>query len=198
VTDTAVYLSPAWDPAKELKLERREVLTIRSVSWTLYWPDYNERRDHFHSVTGDLENPPLLPRNINDDTIGYDPADPWNPPDDPLVEILNWPQAFDPVSIDIAHVDAGGYETWLADSNGNGDIYDDMANTLTYAGGSPVRLTDSSGIPLQFRCGDNFKFRVYFNVDSNQILYESPVFDDITFTFYTGKAKILRWQLVAR
>ncbi|MFC1587660.1 PilX N-terminal domain-containing pilus assembly protein [Planctomycetota bacterium] len=196
LTDTAVYLSPAWDPIKELKLGHRETLTLRSVSWTEYWPDYNERRDYYNNPAGEQENPPLLPRNVNDDPIGFDPAMPGDAPDDPLADILGWDQAYDPVSIDIAHLDAGGNESWLADSNDNGDIYDDIANTLTYAGGSRVMLTDSGGMPLQFRHGDSFKFRVYFNVDDNQILYESPVFDDITFTFCTGKPKILRWQVL--
>ncbi|MFC1587440.1 PilX N-terminal domain-containing pilus assembly protein [Planctomycetota bacterium] len=185
LTDTAVYLSQAWDPVKELKLGHRETLTLRSVSWTLYWPDYNERRDYYNSPSGEQENPPLMPRNVNDDA-----------PDDPLADILGWDQAYDPVSVDIAHVDAGGNESWLADSNGNSDIYDDIANTMTYAGGSPVMLTDSRGIPLQFRRGDSFKFRVYFNVDDNQILYESPVFDDITIVFSSAKPKILIWKVI--
>ncbi|MFC1586998.1 hypothetical protein ACFL54_01700 [Planctomycetota bacterium] len=194
--DTPVYLSPAWELAKELKLDRREVLTIRSVSWTLYWPDYNERRDYFNNPAGEQENPPLLPCNVNNDSVGFDPAIPGDVPDDPLVDILGWDQAYDPVSVDIAHIATDGSETWLADSNDNGDIYDDIADTLTYAGGSRVRLRDSGGMPLQFRRGDSFKFRVYFNVDDNQILYESPVLDDITFTFYLSRPRVLQWRVV--
>ncbi|MFC1586861.1 PilX N-terminal domain-containing pilus assembly protein [Planctomycetota bacterium] len=77
----------------------------------------------------------------------------------------------------------------------NGDIFDDIANTLTYAGGSPVAFKDSGGMPLQFRYGDSFKFRVYFNVAPDQTLYESPVLDDITFTVNTAKPKILLWLI---
>ena len=50
--------------------------------------------------------------------------------------------------------------------------------------------------PLTLQKGNLFRYTIYFNLDDSQTLYQSPVLDDITFTFMTSKPKVLLWQIV--
>ncbi|MFC1587091.1 PilX N-terminal domain-containing pilus assembly protein, partial [Planctomycetota bacterium] len=71
----ATYDSPAIDLHAALKLDRREVIRPRSVSWTVYWPSHNRDGDQV------VDN--ILPANVNGDALDIDnPSDPV--PDDPM------------------------------------------------------------------------------------------------------------------
>ncbi|MFC1587711.1 PilX N-terminal domain-containing pilus assembly protein [Planctomycetota bacterium] len=191
VGDTAVYLSPSWSYSELFPNYMKDAKILRSVSWTCYWPDYNEK---INQRDGFVENDKLLPRNVNADPPGFDPDNPNDRRDDPLVNIKNWPEAFDPVTVDVAVVMPTGEDDWLSDSNADGDIYDDIANTFSYAGGSSLNFMD--GAKAQFNRDSQLRFRVYFNVAPNQRLFESPVLDDITFTFTRTKPEFLVWNIL--
>lgn len=200
VEDTAVYLSPGWSLAELLPDRQINRATIRSVSWTCYWPEHNKR---VNLATGTAENPSLASRNVNGDNVD----DPTDMRDDPLVNRYSWLTADDPLSVDVGVRAGDGGETWVADTNADfgapGSLYftpgggfaDDLGRTLTYAGGSEVR--GENGSRLELGDGDKLCFRVYFNVKPGQTLYESPVLDDITFTFAPNRPQVLQWQILS-
>ncbi|MFC1588360.1 hypothetical protein ACFL54_08620, partial [Planctomycetota bacterium] len=171
----ATYTSPAINLLRELKLDRREILRPRSVSWTVYWPKHN--RD------GDRVADNILPPNVNGDILDSD--DPNDPvPDDPLA--AKWGAPLDPVSVDIG-IDDGTETTWMY---GN-----DLSLMPTYAGGSELKSLLSGADDFSISSNEKLRFQVRFNLAENQILYDTPVFDDITFTFQ-ARPRILEWIVV--
>ncbi|MFC1588017.1 hypothetical protein ACFL54_06895 [Planctomycetota bacterium] len=162
----AVYTSPKIDIHSLLDVYRKIKVQIRSVSWTLSWPRYNERRLR---AAGNIGHTRGVRCNI------LDPTDPMAPV---------WRQDWDPVSVDVS-VREG---EWIFHNNP-----DFMA---TYCGGSeiphrsiPDRLRNS------LSHGEFFQFKVYFNLAPCQTLLESPRLEDISFTIKTGKPGIVYWRV---
>ncbi|MFC1587358.1 PilX N-terminal domain-containing pilus assembly protein [Planctomycetota bacterium] len=166
----AAYTSPPINLHRQLKLDRREILRPRSVSWTVYWPKYNRDGDQV------VDN--ILPPVVNPDD-----------PDDPLA--AKWGASLDPISIDIGLMKQGYTSVeWMF-----GDLADQKP---TYAGGSKFSRIMPDGYICTIASGDEFHYRVHFNLETspdNQTLYDTPVFDDISFTFHI-KPKVLRWQVI--
>lgn len=171
--DDATYTSPAFDAHRELHLDRRVILTPRSVSWTLHWPQINRDRDE---ITDNLR-----PTNADHDLLNtLDATDAV--PDDPMAEL--WGEALDPVSVDLARVNAAGGTVWQ---------YDDRETMPTYSGGSRLKTLLSDGTVFELGKNERLRFRVHFNLENGQRLYDAPMFDDITITF-TRPPKILSWK----
>ncbi|MFC1588148.1 hypothetical protein ACFL54_07555 [Planctomycetota bacterium] len=174
----ATYTSPSIDLHRALHLDRREVLQPRSVSWTVCWPKNNR----YYTEIADNVRPP----NVDGDKLdANDPNDTVT--DDPLA--AKWGEPLDPASIDIG-LDAKGASVtkWLYEN--------DPANMLTYAGGSPFPATyQNSTEQLLISYGDKFRYCVRINLEPDQTLYDTPVFDDISFTFYI-KPKVLFWRVL--
>ncbi|MFC1587828.1 hypothetical protein ACFL54_05930 [Planctomycetota bacterium] len=114
----------------------------------------------------------ILPPTVNPDD-----------PDDPHAE--KWGESHDPISINIG-LDDGQNTEWL---------YNDPSQMATYAGGSEFDITMPSGNRFDITNGHKFRYQVRFNLEPGQTLYDTPVFDDISFTFHI-KPKILRWQVI--
>ncbi|MFC1587720.1 hypothetical protein ACFL54_05360 [Planctomycetota bacterium] len=162
----AVYTSPEINLHRELKLDRREILQPRSVSWTVYWPKYN--RD------GDQVVDDILPPTVNP-----------NDPEDPLAE--KWGASLDPISIDVGLRKEGYTSTdWM--------FRNQASEMATYAGGSVLKSADANNF-YHIDYTTKFCYQVRFNLEPGQTLYDTPVFDDISFTFHI-KPRILRWQIV--
>ncbi|MFC1587631.1 hypothetical protein ACFL54_04910 [Planctomycetota bacterium] len=189
----AFYTSPEIDLFKELKLMSKDQLSLRSVSWTLWWPKYNREENGNRLVA----NFPGLDVNADLDEAPY-PKDPmggiWNNGDPATVD-------WDPISIDFSIIPAGGDSYWsFRDSLGDLEVA--KRYMPSYAGGSKVRngLESAALSPAlaAIERGDQFRYRIYFNFDDSAGIpfYESPVLDDITFVFSTGKAKILSWKVL--
>lgn len=98
-------------------------------------------------------------------------------PVDPTV-----PNGWDPIAIDVEHSNYG----WAFEGYEN--------ERPTFAGGSSLRIAPAAGRPLRFGLGDTFRFRCAFNLRPGQRVYESPVLDDVTFTFNLVKPEILNWK----
>ncbi|MFC1586955.1 PilX N-terminal domain-containing pilus assembly protein [Planctomycetota bacterium] len=177
----ATYTSPPIDLHRALKLDRREVLRPRSVSWTVYWPENNRE----YTEVADNIRPP----NVDGDALDTDnPND--TVPDDPLA--AKWGEPLDPVSINIG-LDVPGFSAteWMFENT--------PENMLTYAGGSPFLKTYQDSAK-QFLIAHGVKFRYCANFHlatnpANQTLYDTPVFDDISFTFNI-RPKVLSWQVI--
>ncbi|MFC1588047.1 hypothetical protein ACFL54_07045 [Planctomycetota bacterium] len=143
---------------------------LRSCSWTFYHPRYNRGGvvgyDHeSYDVVDNIRYPVL---NINDK-------------DDPLAN--HWNYACDPIAVDIFDPETGD---WY--------FQNDKTTMMTYAGGSPAPGFDNvNDGNITYNKGDEFRFKVYFNLNPGQLLYDTPVLDDITFTFHRAKPKILSW-----
>lgn len=116
------------------------------------------------------------------------------------VDAVSGGSELDPMSVDIARVSTGG-ESWAADQDGDGDIYDDHAWTFSYAGGTCAEFR-KTGEPLRYRRGEKMKFRAYFNIEPSQmdanghpvLAYEVPVLDDITFLL--RQDRVMFWNVV--
>lgn len=171
-----VYLAPQWDLFTEFHLDRREQISVASVAWTGYTPRYNARRDYFGNTSMDpdaasLENPDLTFPDVDGDGVP------------------------DPFSVDVGKVSPDGTVAWIADADGNLDsnYLTDLQSTLTRPEGSAVHLPGKQGFDLAR--DDRLTFRVFFHVNEDQILYESPVFDDITFVIRLNRPRILLWRM---
>ncbi|MFC1586668.1 hypothetical protein ACFL54_00020 [Planctomycetota bacterium] len=186
--EIAEYLSPQWNLFNDMKLRGRQHLDILGVAWTAYWPKYNRRVDYEHNPDGTVIKEASVPPNVND-LDGPDPLKEIYSADSLWTEKYGidggWTEAFDPVSVDIARVDASDNVHWIAD-----DKHD---KSLTYAGGSRVAYRETNS-PLRLLRGEELKFKIYFNQPAGEIAYEVPVLDDIT--FFVGTRKVLYWQVI--
>lgn len=172
--DAAVYLSPAYAMKKLMADFNRERVTVRSVSWTGYWPTHNRR---YNLKTATEENPKLLPVDVQSGVSTYR--------DDPVYGAL------DPFSVSVGAIRQDGTSVWCDDADGDGALYEDLADSMTYAGGSKpaARLT--------LEANDRLAFRVYFNVPPGSVLYESPALDDITVCLAGNRPQVLFWNIVS-
>lgn len=194
--EIAVYKSPGFDVARLFQLRPSESLTLRSVSWTCWWPENNRRVDYNGSSTGVEEHDDLLPWNVDLDPTGYDEAVGGDRRDDPLVDLLGWYEAFDPMSIDVGRRTVLGAEQWLSGANAADSVYARHKFASTYAGGS--RAVGANGARIKLQAGDSLVFRAYFNVDAKlgRSIFESPVLDDVTFTCMKSVPDVLYWNAV--
>lgn len=183
-------------------------VTLRSVSWTCWWPDTwmlpNSSPTNTDPLAGTFVNRNIdrlfsTDMNPNDDTHPYHPdhANPvWedlfgyniDPSDKGNNERPQW----DPVTVDVS-------------INGNWMFADNAATEypraaegktgMSNAGGSyfiqpngaPIRLSNDT---------DNVDLKFFFNLTNTEPLHDSPALDDITLTFYFTKPRILTWRIV--
>ncbi|MFC1588413.1 PilX N-terminal domain-containing pilus assembly protein [Planctomycetota bacterium] len=140
-------------------------LILRSCSWTFYHPRYNRGGLEGFDIEDNIHYPAL---NVND-------------MDDPLA--TQWGDSGDPIAVDIINPQSGD---WHYQANKD--------RMFTYAGGSQAPGFDILDEPMIYYCkGEEFRFKVYFNLEPGQLLYDTPVLDDITFTFHRSKPKVLYW-----
>ena len=164
--------------AQELKID--DTLVLRSVSWTYYWP-WNNRKEE--TVSGTLL-PDLSADNAKGIVINS------NDRDDPMGKRWGAEAAgrdpdvsWDPVSVNVLQPD------------GNWHVADgDRANRFTYAGGSKYT---GNAAQSTYRPGDVFQYSVRLHMAEDcPVLYEAPVFDDISFVFSYATPKLLSWYPV--
>ncbi|MFC1586748.1 PilX N-terminal domain-containing pilus assembly protein [Planctomycetota bacterium] len=86
----------------------------------------------------------------------------------------------------------------IAINNGSSDqwYFSDKEQMAAYAGGSDFRHNNPGNKFFRYGREDMFRYDIYFNLDDGQTLYQSPVLDDITFTFTLSRPRILLWQVV--
>ncbi|MFC1587674.1 hypothetical protein ACFL54_05125 [Planctomycetota bacterium] len=184
-TETAAYTSPLLD----LGADPGQLITIRSLSWTSWWPDYMAGYDA--NVTNTLiPEWGQLPLSATEEFDFRDPV--WGDPD---YQQTSWmqnrslsPADWDPFTLDIK-VNAGlPDEQWLYGGN-------TPDTPLSYCGGSVPAVSNAraaTGGPIQIR--------VHFNVpeppDPGLTVRESPYLDDITITYIPASgAKFLYYQM---
>ncbi|MFC1587218.1 hypothetical protein ACFL54_02810 [Planctomycetota bacterium] len=163
-------------------------LRLLSVNWTLFWPRYNWRPE---GVSGDADyrnwGQPDMPFNgIRGADLHMSLPSQDKPADDPVTGNI------DPVTVDIYTTE----NQWLFSGDTDGDtahgkIFEDIASMPACAAGSAIDKDD-----FQLARGDDFRFRVYFHLDFDQNLLESPVLDDITFVFAANKPIIISYEII--
>ncbi|MFC1587121.1 hypothetical protein ACFL54_02325 [Planctomycetota bacterium] len=188
----------------------------RSISWTIWWPDTYLMPDNPDPKSATVDpmagilrdrNPDAIPSgdmNPNDETDAYYPDRPdplWadvlvndgdNGPGETWATDDNIKYDWDPITVDIELPDG----SWLF---ANDPSYPNAAQGetgISYAGGT--KLTRLDGSPIRLEGDDGIRFRFFFNEkqDTDKPLHETPVLDDITITYVTGKPTILRWQMI--
>ncbi|MFC1587556.1 hypothetical protein ACFL54_04520, partial [Planctomycetota bacterium] len=94
----------------------------------------------------------------------------------------------DLISVDIAHnLNGTDTDNWL--------FQEDKSLMPNRAGGTFLQ-NNADLIGYDYHNNDQFRYRIYFNlIDDTQVLYQSPVLDDITFTFLLSKPNILKWHI---
>ncbi|MFC1587378.1 hypothetical protein ACFL54_03625 [Planctomycetota bacterium] len=190
-----MYTSPEISLHKALQrgLAARNVQNIRlhSVNWTLYWPRYNWRPN------GVID--PGDPDDYNSwgdylmDQNGMDGINGMN------VDASSDPESADPVTghIDPLVVDVfTTKDNWVisGDDGSNNKEFDNLNQMLASAGDSRF---DTKLHSFNYVRGDKFRYRLYFVLEPEQMLMESPVLDDITFVFTTGNPVVLSWNISA-
>lgn len=188
--DTAVglYTSPAIDVSRQLSagpIDNSVRFKLHSVAWTLYWPRYNWRP----GISSDADWRTWGTSSAFDGEFGVDLHDGMaeSPASDAVTGDV------DPLTIDILGADG----TWHFSEDEQSDAdhekaYDGMRTMLSEGGGSQApRDAD-----LEYRRQDAFRYRVYFHLNPNRAMMESPVFDDITFTFVANRPQVLYWEVV--
>jgi len=205
------YTSPPLDLHRSLGVTGG-TLTLRSVSWTYYRVKNNRRQRSgipslLQILMGFGVDPDIEDTTLQDNWMGIVindqdkrdpmidhwasdvPFDPFFNPEPPPGEFRQW----DPVSVDFQTPKGGWYFE---------DIEERMDRRFTYPGGSKFDGKDPGD--ASYRPGESFRYKVTFHHPpteaslglSNQALYESPVFDDITFTFSYARPKLLSWYAV--
>lgn len=174
--DAPVYTSARIDLHEALGISARDPLTPRSMSWTLYWPMKNKYQPESgnRSVNAnDFED--LQSSEVNPD----DRKNAWLPNED-----------WDPIVADV-FVD----NVWVF-GRLDSDLYDHTEMMMTCAAGSRLpRANPHTGKSLSLRRGQEFRFRLMFNVESATV-YETPVLDDVTLTFTLPSPTVLSWRIV--
>ncbi|MFC1587928.1 PilX N-terminal domain-containing pilus assembly protein [Planctomycetota bacterium] len=151
----------------------------RSVTWTLYWPRRNRDSSDPNNYTD------IVGVNVDGDSLDSMDSDDLVR-DEPLAAILEWPDAWDPICVDIAMIDSYG-EDWYYEN--------DKSIMATSPAGTDFNRRNPLGKYFSYSRFEQFRFSVYFNLEAGQVLYQSPVLDDITFTFTLSRPKILLWQV---
>lgn len=186
--EKAVFTSPAFDAHKLLGASRTTTLHLRSMSWTTYWPENNR---------GALGK---LVANVNGVDVNPTAADPmqdhWNGG-----LVAGDPDGWDPVSVDYCVVATDGTPGPWQFTDAAATLAEAKKQMPACATGVNVRTAlKAAGIdPIagtRIHAGETLQFRVHFNYEPDgSPLYESPVFDDITFTFLLPRARILSWRI---
>ncbi|MFC1587934.1 hypothetical protein ACFL54_06475, partial [Planctomycetota bacterium] len=176
-SDAGFYTSQEMNLFKRLNMIGRNIIRPRSVSWTLYWPMHN---DYLYE-SGNRGPDANSFAHLKSSTVNTDPGkrpNNWLP--DPL---------WDPIVADI-------YTTknrWIYGGD-DSDFYSNKHLMLTCGEGSRIGQVDNAGKTVTIERGDKFRFRLYFNIDPFETVYESPVLDDVTLTFTLCKPAILIWR----
>ncbi|MFC1587664.1 PilX N-terminal domain-containing pilus assembly protein [Planctomycetota bacterium] len=191
-------------------------ITLRSLSWTVWWPDTYLVPDNPDPKSGTV-NPmdgvlrdrnvdaiPSADMNPNDETDPYYPDRPdplWahvldndsdNGPGETWATDDNIKYDWDPITVDIELPD----ESWLFAGDSSYPNAAQGETGISYAAGT--RLTMPDGRPIRLQDDDGIRLRFFFNEkqDADQPLHETPVLDDITITFIPGKPTVIRWQVI--
>lgn len=182
----SVYRSPEIDVVAALGSTDKTEFQISGLYWTAYWPRANREGKR---LAANLQG-----EDVN--TTATDPMDArWNAG-------LAAGEGWDPISIDLS-VAPTGVEDWkILDSMGS--LVSAKSAMPAQAGGSRVSEAFaaaglSDAVHARIDKSLRLRFRVYFNYEDSgtQAIYESPVFDDITFVLSYRKPKILHWQMGA-
>jgi len=169
-------------------------LRPRNVSWSLYWPEYNRKQTMEYPGPLDPPDPPNPQLPPDSETLLAEPsyliAPDYKIYTDPVTGDKIGDGIPDPISIDIA----------VADSNGSGELWysgGDKDLMLTLERGSffeKEEMTNENRFTID---GDQtFKYTILFNLERSQAVYQAPVLDDITFTFYYSRPRILMYQRI--
>ncbi|MFC1587383.1 hypothetical protein ACFL54_03650 [Planctomycetota bacterium] len=175
--DAGFYTSAEIDLFRKLKIPGRKLLAPRSVSWTLYWPmvtDYLYESGNRYSVDAN-------------DFVNLESTVVNNDPDKRTNDWLPDPR-WDPVLADIFTT----RNNWIYGGDDE-DFYDHGEDMLTAAAGSQVDFVDSYGKGVVIEKGDEFRIRLYFNIAPGEVIYETPILDDVTMTFSLGGPRVLMW-----
>ncbi|MFC1586864.1 hypothetical protein ACFL54_01000 [Planctomycetota bacterium] len=190
--------------------------TLRSISWTLWWPDTYLMPDNPNPKSATVDPTAGALRDRNPDNI---PSADMNP-NDKTTPV--YPDLPDPLWAHILDNDSdnGPGETWATDDNikydwdpitvdielpgGSWLFADDSSypnasigeTGISYAAGT--KLTKLDGRPIRLQGDDGIRLRFFFNEkqDADKPLHESPILDDITITFMPGKPMVLLWQVI--
>ncbi|MFC1588339.1 hypothetical protein ACFL54_08515, partial [Planctomycetota bacterium] len=82
------------------------------------------------------------------------------------------------------------------DSYGNEWYYQEKQKMATHAVGWDFKCNNPHNKLFRYERGDIFRYNIHFNLDEGHTLYQSPVLDDITFTFSLSRPRILLWQIL--
>ncbi|MFC1587800.1 PilX N-terminal domain-containing pilus assembly protein [Planctomycetota bacterium] len=192
----ALYTSPVIDLYKEfagdIGASHVRNLKLHSVYWTLYWPRFNWRpgtpspnpgfkADKYNTWGNRLRHV------TNSSAPGIEGVDVDRRTSDRDPVTGDW----DPITMDIRNT---AREEWIF----SGDTDFDDNNLFSKLDQMPARAGGSSIAHFNWRKGDDLRYRVYFHLELDQMLLESPVFDDITFVFIANKPQILSWRAIIK
>ncbi|MFC1588191.1 PilX N-terminal domain-containing pilus assembly protein [Planctomycetota bacterium] len=185
---------------------------LRSVSWTVWWPDTYLAPDpdgSFEPMSGilrdrNIDKIPSADMNPNNETDPYYPDRPdpiWrhvldnnsqNGPNETWATDDNVKFDWDPMTVDIELPDG----SWLFAGDSSYPKADKGETGISYAGGTKLSMLDGSLIRLTG--DDGIRLRFFFNEkqESDKPLHDTPVLDDITITFIPGKPTVLLWQVI--
>lgn len=178
-----LYTSPDINPHSELRMNLGahpvNRLFLHSVNWTLNWPRYNWRPDSASIASSKIT-----------DLQGVDIHAALAPENKPMPDPVtgDW----DPVTVDIYNPNLTTPWTYSQD-NADGSEFNHMDTMLSEAGGSSAYTGQNNNY---YSKNDVFRYRVYFHLQENQTLLESPMFDDITFVFIADRPVILSWKVI--
>ena len=180
---------------------RNRPVTLRSLSWTCWWPDVVLRPDPTQPATSpdlgavhnrNLDFIPSRDCNPNGKAHPFFPDIPDPVWENPKTELPAAAVDWDPVTVDIELPDgtaafAGDPAYPNARQGGTG---------ISYAPGSPLRRAD--GTRVQIAGDEGIRLRFFFNESqpANKPLQDTPALDDMTLTYFLNKPAIQRWQLV--
>lgn len=98
--------------------------------------------------------------------------------------------AWDPVVVDVYTTRNKWFYSQDTDDD-DANVFNNMEGMAANAGDSRI---DSS--KFNYRNGDDFRYRLYFNIPMGERLMESPVLDDITFIFSSSKPIIASYKVI--
>ncbi|MFC1588351.1 hypothetical protein ACFL54_08575 [Planctomycetota bacterium] len=171
-------------------------VTLRSLSWTVWWPDSILRPDPTFPTTAPQDGT-LTERNwyriesadMNPNDIDH-PAYPDLP--DPLWSSESDKEDWDQMTVDLELPDG----SWLFADSGDYPGAATGATGISNPEGTGLKNLDGSLIRIS--SNESLRLKFFFNIRqvNNKPLHDTPVLDDITITFIPGKPTVLRWQVI--
>ncbi|MFC1586714.1 hypothetical protein ACFL54_00250 [Planctomycetota bacterium] len=165
--EPATFISPEIDPFHVLKAFKNRRLQLRSVSWTVYWPD--------------------------DELDGIPAKNLFDSEPNPLWQGDAEKETWQPITVDICHNDYWLYSDDDDDLKPAG--FDDDNRTLTNPHGSKV-LAYGQPLYLSGGDNIRYKIYFNEDLPDDEPMHEAPVLDDITLMFAYTAPKVLSWNWV--